>query len=317
MSLFYRARMFANQQLAHFGLAISRTQKTRWGWGNPIITTQVGRYAIQVPSINPISTHYTLHPNYSGHLGRLALLLKKKFPQFSALDIGANVGDTACIIKSAADVPLLCIEGDDYTYGFLKQNLQQFQNATAHNLFLGEQTGTMDICVEKSGWNTTLVPSQTGKTGASKKLKIISLDDFLATQPNTSLIKLLKIDTEGFDCAILRGAKNFIKRVQPVITFEYNRENMDAIGEPGLDTIFMLADMGYSRIVFHDAFGRLLCSTTLAERDLIKDLHSYSDGKRSSIYYYDVTVFPTSDADIATAFIHTERSINEDKAHTY
>jgi FkbM family methyltransferase len=317
MSLFYRARMFANRQLAHLGFAISRTQKTRWGWGNPIITTQVGRYSIQVPSINPISTHYTLHPNYSGHLGRLATLLKGKFPQFSALDIGANVGDTACIIKSAADVPILCIEGDDYTFGFLEQNLKQFQNVTAHNLFLGEQTGTMDICVEKSGWNTTLVPNQAGNTGPSKKIKIASLDDFLATQSCVSSMKLLKIDTEGFDCAILRGARNFIRRVQPVITFEYNRENMDAIGEPGLDTLFMLADMGYSHIVFHDAFGRLLCSTTLAERDLIRDLHSYSDGKRSSIYYYDVTVFPISDADIAAAFIKTERSINEDEDYIY
>ena len=59
------------------------------------------------------------------------LVVKKKFSFLAVVDIGANVGDTACIIKTAEEVSILCIEGDDYIFGFLQKNIAQFQNVTA------------------------------------------------------------------------------------------------------------------------------------------------------------------------------------------
>ncbi len=158
--------------------------------------------------------------------------------------------------------------------------------------------------MEKTGWNATLKPD-TSESGS--KVKIVSLDDFLAGQSKVAQYKLVKIDTEGFDCAIIRGAKQFIRQVQPVITFEYNRDNMAAIGEKGLDTLRLLEELGYSRIIFHDAGGRYLCSTTLADRELIRDLHGFADGKRGAIFYYDLTVFPQGESDLAAEFVEPER----------
>ncbi len=74
------------------------------------------------------------------------------------MDIGANVGDTACIIKSAEDIPLVCIEGEEFTFGFLKKNIAQFNNTTAHQLFLGEKSGVASVAFENTGWNLTLKP---------------------------------------------------------------------------------------------------------------------------------------------------------------
>ena len=303
MNLLHHTRNLANKLLAPFSVALVPAEKPRW-LRRKIVTAQVGRYSIQVPGTSPIATHYSRYPDHSGHLGRLTSLLKKKFPGLGAIDIGANVGDTACIMKSAEDIPLLCIEGDDFIFGFLERNLRQFQNTTAHKMFLGEKSGLLAVSLDKSGWNTTLIPD---KAGTGPKIKIVSLDDFLAGQTEVAHFKLVKIDTEGFDCSIIRGAKKFIQQVHPVITFEYNRENMDTIGEPGLDTLFMLADLGYSDITFHDPFGRLLCSATLADRSLIRDLHDFADGKHPSIYYYDLTLFHESDDDVAQAFVAMER----------
>jgi FkbM family methyltransferase len=304
MTFLHTARTLANKLLSPLGIAIARVEKQPWFRGN-VITAQVGRYVIQVPGINPISTHYSRHPDYMSQLGRITALLKAKYPGLAAIDIGANVGDTACIIKSAADIPLLCIEGDDFTFGFLEQNLRQFQNTTAHKLFLGEKTETLAVSLDKGGWNTTIKPDA---AGSATKIDVVSLDDFLATQSNVADYKLVKIDTEGFDCSIIRGAKKFLQQVRPVITFEYNRDNMDAIGETGLETLFMLADLGYAQAVFHDANGRFFCSTGLSDHKLIRDLHDYADGKNGSIYYYDITVFPEIDGDVAAGFAGQERS---------
>ncbi len=287
------------------GFAVERTRKRKWHWKNSIITTKVGRYHIEIPGINPLSWQYQVDAGLAGQLGRLTSLIRKKYPQLSVIDVGANVGDTACIIQTAEEVPVLCIEGDDQSFAFLQKNLAQLKNVTAHKLFLAEKTGALAVSFEKTGWNTTLNPSA---AQATESIKVVRLDEFIVTQPAWENFKLLKIDTEGFDCSIIRGATNYLRQVSPVLFFEYNRENMDAIGEPGLDTLFMLAKLGYSRIVFHDSKGRFLESATLADRDLIKDLHDYADGPNGEIYYYDITLFHESDTDMAMMYLEAERA---------
>jgi hypothetical protein len=147
-----------------------------------------------------------------------------------------------------------------------------------------------------------------GTNASARSIKLTALNDFMATQPNAAAFKLLKIDPEGFDCGILHGALNLIQKATPVITFEYNRGNMDAIGEPGLPTLFKLQELGYLQLVFHDQNGRLLLPTTLAQSALIKDLHDYPDCVRGRIGYLDITVFHAQDTDLAEKFITAERS---------
>jgi FkbM family methyltransferase len=299
------ARLFVNDLVSPIGFAVMRSEKKPLKWLKPVTLVHLGKYVIEVPTRNPITWQYSHRPDFIGQLGRLTSVLKKKYPDLAAIDIGANVGDTACIIKSAEDIPVLCIEGDASTFVYLQKNIRQLRNTTAHQLFLGEKTGEISVEIEKVGWNLTLKPG-TGATAHS--IMLTTLDDFLAAQPDQRSYKLLKIDTEGFDCSIIRGAKNYIQKNAPVITFEYNRGNMDAIGEPGLPTLFKLEESGYSRIVFHDQNGRFLLSTTLADHVLIKDLHDYADCERGQGGYLDVTIFHAKDTDLADAFLKAERS---------
>jgi FkbM family methyltransferase len=304
MPLLNRVRLFANKVLAPYGFAVERVKK-RNPWDNSLVTIRVGRYSIQAPRASQMATLYHDTPDYMSELASLVSLLKKKYPSLSAMDIGANIGDTACIIKSAADIPVICIEGDDSTFRLLEQNLRQFQNVTAHKLFLGEKSGNMAATFEKSGWNATIKP---GQFPAAQTINISSLDDFLATQAIPSPCKLLKIDAEGFDCSIIRGATKFIRQSRPALMFEYNRDNMSAIGEKGLETLAMLRDLGYSEVAFHDCNGRFFTGAALSNDLLVRDLLDYADGRDGSIYYFDLAMFHQEDADIAREFISAERS---------
>jgi FkbM family methyltransferase len=302
MRFFDRARLFVNDLLSPFGFAINRVEKQPWKWLRTAVTVQVGRYSIKVPSQNPLSLVYK-YPKPLGPLGRLTSLVKKKFSFLAVVDVGANVGDTACIIKTAEEVPILCIEGDEYVFGFLQKNIAQFQNVTARKLFLGETTKKIRASFEKSGWNLTLKPSET----SSQAVNLTRLDDFIFSESGWQTFKLVKIDAEGFDCSIIRGATSFLREIHPVIHFEYNRENMDAIGEPGIETLLLLAGLGYSHLAVHDPWGRFLCSTSLSEKDFIKDLHDYADSVHAGIPYYDITAFHETDSDLAAQFHEIER----------
>ena len=306
-SLSWKIGPFINGLLAPLLGVEIRRKKTSPSSGSPIATLCIGNHTIEMPSDNPIAEHYLKNPSYSSHLGRLASILHEKYPSLAVIDIGANIGDTACIIKSAADVRVMCIEGDEICFNFLQKNISKMQKATAHRLFLGEKTGVIHATLNKAGWNTTILP---GETASSRALQVTSLDDFLAGKPDMENYKFLKIDTEGFDCAILRGAEKYLSSVLPVISFEYNRENMDKIGENGIDTLLMLAGLGYTRIVFHDSESRFICETDLNNRQLILDLHNYIDSKSrpTGIYYYDLTLFAAADGDASAKFTTKERN---------
>lgn len=303
MPFFNRVRLLTNKFLAPAGLAVQRVPKSN-PWDSPVITIKVGNYSLQAPRNGQMATLYSGTSHYMSQLATLARVMKKKYPGLSAIDIGSNIGDTACVIKTVADIPLVCIEGDDFTFEFLQQNLRQLQNVTAHKVFLGEKTGNIAASFEKAGWNTTIKP---GDSASSQTIRIVSLDDFLAGQPATAC-KLVKIDAEGFDCSILRGAKKFLQQSRPALTFEYNRDNMRAIGEKGLDTLVMLRDLGYSRTVLHDCNGRFFTDVELANEAAWRDSLDYADGREGMIYYFDLTMFHQEDADAAGEFINTERA---------
>jgi FkbM family methyltransferase len=297
-------RLFTNKVLAPVGFAVERVRKTN-PWGSPLVSTKIGKFTIRVPRINPVTVTYLDYPDTMSQLAPLVLLMKKKYPNLSAIDIGANVGDTACLIKTGGDIPLVCIEGDDSTYELLRQNMSQWKNTSAHKLFLGEKTGNVAATFERSGWNTTIKP---GHSSGSQNIEITSLDDFMCAQQAAANCKLVKIDAEGFDCSIIRGAMKFLQQVRPVVMFEYNRDNMDTIGEKGLETLRMLCDLGYSKVAFHDCYGRFFTDAALSEDGLVQDLLDYADGKHPGIYYFDLTVFHKDDSEVALEFVKGERT---------
>jgi FkbM family methyltransferase len=292
------------RSLMPFGLQLYRTPRHLRVRKVTRLSVRIGKFEIDMPSNSQIPDIFAVNPNYSSELGRIVSATRVKYPDVCVIDVGANFGDSVAIIKSVADVPILCIEGDGQCLKILENNVKQFDGVEIHRLFMGERRETISARLEKEGWNTTIVPSN---NGSSRQLELSTLDDFMSARKAAFNYKVLKIDTEGFDCAIVRGGLNFIKQVKPVIAMEYNRDNMNRIGETGIETLEMLRDIGYDTALFYDGQGRLVISLGFGNIELINDLHHYANGKDGAIYYYDLCLFHRDDADIASAFQRSER----------
>ena len=269
---------------------------------NRLTFIQIGKYALKVNTRNPISIHYTKHPLYSGELARLAKAMFTKYPFMRVVDIGANIGDTVAIVKNVIDVPIICIEGDSYCYDFLQQNIQQFSNTKAFKQFLGDKDETIKATLEKSKWNTTIIPEsdENGET-----ISLLTLDSLSNQFFSENDYKLLKIDTEGFDVKILRGANDFIEKNHPAIYFEYNKHNMNEIREKGIDMLFALRDKGYNRILYYEDSSRFILSEQLTNTRIIEQLDNWISGS-AGVYYFDLILFHESEQDIADKFIKDE-----------
>ena len=120
-------------------------------------------------------------------------------------------------------------------------------------------------------------------------------------------LKIFKVDTEGFDTIIIRGSKEYIRIARPVIYLEFNWDNMNAIGENGLNTILALREAGYHKILFFDDKGKYILTTDLDNKELIQSLSEYADGKTGLIYYYNLCLVHEEDDDIVSKIELGER----------
>lgn len=263
---------------------------------------QVGKYSITMPGNNTLSRTYDLYPDFNSIIGRLAASIAKKYSEMTVVDIGANVGDTIAIVKSVVEVPIIGIEGDEVTFSFLKQNAQQFSSVSIINSFLGDKKQELKVELESSGANTTVIPSESG----SKVIAFKTLDEVLSEGFNDRVVKLIKLDIEGFDTVVLRGAYERIRKDRPALFFEYNRDVMKAIKEDGLSTLLSFAEYGYNKIAFFDYHGRLLIVTSITNKKEITYLHEYAIGKNNLIGYYDVCIFHGQDDSLADEFFDGE-----------
>lgn len=264
-----------------------------------ISRVKVGNYHIDMPGNNVQISTYKYRPDANDLLGTLSVHVAKKYPNLTVLDIGANVGDTIAVIKTAIEVPVIGIEGDDVSYSFLERNTKQFKNVTLLKQFLGEKKQTLQVAFEKSGWNTTLIPTE----GQGQRLELLTLDEALEQHRLTDReIRILKVDCEGFDTIILRGASGLLQAQHPVIFFEYNKTSMNAIHEDGLSTLLSLEQYGYRSVLFFDNYGRYMLTAPLSNQALIRELHAYTEDGVSQVGYYDVCLFHDNDRDIAEQF---------------
>ena len=267
-------------------------------------TVLVGKYQILMPGSNLQLGNYKIYPDLNSQLGRLASVIFKKYPNMTAIDVGANVGDTIAVLKSAVEVPVIAIEGDEVCFRFLNKNIEQFKNVTTIKNYLGEKSQSVKVSLQHSGWNTTIIPKETGDSN----IVFITLDEIISSGDFTNCqLKLLKVDVEGFDTIVLRGATEIITKHMPVLFFEYNRKNMKVIQEDGLATILSFEKMGYGKIVFFDHKGNLVLATDLKNVEVVTYMHEYISSDKNLLAYYDICIFHKNDLDLANNFLNEEK----------
>ncbi len=292
-----------------FGYDIIKTNVPYFQKSKNDKTVMVRKYPIIMPGNNVQSINYRLYPDLNAQFGRLAKVIHEKYPGMSVIDVGANVGDTIAVIKSFVDCPVIGVEGDDVSYSYLERNIVQFKNVSIVKTFLGEKNERVNVQLDKAGWNTTIIPGK----AADKTISLRTLDEVISESSNNEKnIKLLKVDVEGFDTIVLRGAYSIIEHHRPVLFFEYNRDNMQLIGEDGLSTILSFRTYGFNKIIFFDHKGRMLVSTSLENEEVISRLHHYALGKDNLLGYYDICVFHENDNDIANKFLEEESGYVKD-----
>ncbi len=255
---------------------------------------------ILLPVWHDLPTNIKIFPLYSKNIGRIAAYLKQKYNNMKVIDIGANVGDSVFIIKAQAYVPILCIEGNDYFYSILKRNTEQWDDVFIENAFIGDISESKGSYIYSKG-SGRIIEAES----SSGSIRFESLETIAHKNPQFEYAKLIKIDTDGFDCRIIRNSLNYFERSKPVLFFEYDPYLLHQLNDDGLSVFDSLLDIGYKTAIFYDNNGDYLLTSSLAQKSIIEDIHYYYSG-RNIEHYTDICVFHKEDNDAADEIRETE-----------
>lgn len=304
-SFLNQTRLLVNKMLSPVGVEIIRRPRRQI---SGLVPVQIGNHQILMQENNTLWVRYSRDPEYTGELGRLAKCVFQTYPEGIVIDVGANVGDTAAIVRTAVDVPIVCVEGDPAVFSLLKRNIASMKNVSAHRCFLGEKTETIEATIGKDGWDSTIIPAGEGMVGV-ESVPLVTLDEFATGLLLRKKCKLLKVDVEGFDLKVLRGATSLLKEDKPVILFEWNHENLEEIGETGLDVFSYLQSLGYQDLLLFDGGGYFMLPGEVSHSQLLQDLYDYARSlSPKALFYYDICAFHKNDSAIAQRFLAAERS---------
>lgn len=181
--------------------------------GNPKVRMSLnGRAAYQgqkqVAAMN-LCTSFGTAVDVGGHIGLWSFNLAQRFKQVHAFEPVAAHRD--------------CFE----------RNTIGLTNITLHGCALGDREGRVSIKTEptSSGDSRVVGPGD---------IPLHTLDSF-----HLSDVSLVKIDTEGFELFVLRGAEELLARQKPVLIVEQKAGHAQKYGLGETDAVPYLQSLGY------------------------------------------------------------------------
>lgn len=169
------------------------------------------------------------------------------------LDIGANIGAHTLHFARAAgpDGKVYAFEPTDYAFAKLNANVAAnpdlVSRVTACQIMLTERDGEA-IPPLYSSWplanEDNVHALHGGRLMPAGNARAMSLDTFLA-EAGVGHVDLVKIDVDGFECGLLRGAQKTLAHMRPILVMELSPHQLDENDSSIGELVEVLKTAGY------------------------------------------------------------------------
>jgi len=273
------------------------------GLSNCVVQCDVYGSTLDVPGDMGLASMLSRCPKYGRNVERFAAAVARKYANASMIDVGANIGDTALLMRRGATGPILCIEGSPRYAAVCQRNLESVSQITVVNAFVDTGSTIRARMVETNGTGSAVFDE-------SSEIPTVALAE-IVQRFGFANAKLLKIDTDGFDGRIIEGALSWLQNAMPIMYWELDLTSDQEHAGPGTKVFESLSKIGYDQVMFYSNTGDYILTTSTRNHDLLEDLSWYTsmreDRLRVPPAYADVCAFPSIDADLAEALQAEER----------
>lgn len=174
-------------------------------------------------------------------------------------DVGGHIGyhAVAAAHKVGVNGRVFAFEADPILYERLARNLEQFPWAQATHAAVWDQGGKLTFArspvAQESGWGT-LSEVRDFDQGEHLEVRAVRLDDWCG-EARVTRWDMMKLDAEGSELAVLRGAQGALEQFQPIMIIEINGIVLQQAGISSTEVVDFLTARSYR--LFSLSFRRL------------------------------------------------------------
>ena len=261
-------------------------------WNDPACRLPIHGRMLYLPLSHELPQYLTALPLYDSLLVRLASFLREKDGQLFAIDVGANIGDTLAALYSdtASRDAYLAVEPNPHFRTYLTRNWIDRPNVTIlpYLCVAGQSEGRTYKILEYNG-TAEIIESETGQ-----KFEERTLEHIVASYPDFQNCNLIKIDTDGHDFEVIRGAASLIRQKHPTIFFEAAPMSNVNFVEECVDTLKFFAEAGYQSFFAYDNFGHFVGQFSLTDLDVFIKIITFQLASR--LFFIDILIMSEEDA---------------------
>jgi FkbM family methyltransferase len=270
---------------------------------NPDVRWSFAGRTLTVPLSHDLPWALRYFPNYAGNLLQIATFLRHRDGRLRMADVGANVGDSYVTTRPQAGDRFLLVEGAERYFRLLERNVGGDPGVTCVRALLSDRASAEAGSMVVEGGNAIVV---TGAAGAGSAFD--TLDAVLRRHADVAPLNLIKVDVEGYDGRVLRGARATLSTDAPVVLFEHHPRLVRLAGDDDCALFGELAALGYGPMIVYDNRGFLLGTLDPVDVARVAELVSYA--RQQDGYYYDVIAFPSRRAADRDAFLREARAFH-------
>jgi FkbM family methyltransferase len=224
----------------------------RRGWSvrRVVETRSNGRFHLDTASF--LEWYLFFYGDYARLTTRTVLACVR--PDSQAIDVGANIGTFTFAMASAVGPRgrVVACEPNPAVYGRLVDNveLNGAANVTTCPIALSDRPGEARLWVpddRDADQGTSRLGRPAGSLRADTGSVPVELGtvDRLASRLGLGDVSFLKIDVEGYEAAVLAGARGVLRDCRPSVLFEHNWSLWQAAGQRLEDVLADLRTLGY------------------------------------------------------------------------
>ena len=190
--------------------------------------------------------HY--EPEVQIALKTLINLNRLRYKHTVFADIGVNIGlHTLFILNNFPTTEIIAFDPSPFSYKYFELTIRfnKINNIRLEKVALSDKIGQVEFYnwgKESSADSLKDTKRVIGVTPKILKVPTVSLDSLAGLPP----INVIKMDTEGAELSILRGAYNTIIKYQPFILLEFNKINKKAFDVNTIQIFEFLQKIDYS-----------------------------------------------------------------------
>lgn len=265
--------------------------------GDPPCEMIVHGHTLAMPLSHTIPELLAAGAQHDRLLGRLADFARAQRGRLVAIDVGANVGDTVAALLGGKDDGVLAIEPSAEFQRYLVQNFGTDERVTIVDTACGARNAELKVSVLRRDGTAVFTEAAQGEP-----LRMSTLDAVVREHPVFAYPDVVKIDTDGFDFAVIDGARELLARSRPAVLFE-----CDHFGAPDYvarcrAALQQLRECGYAHFAAYDNYGYLMGSFALDDLRPFEQLVFYQ--LSSPFCFFDLLAMPD---EALGAFLARER----------